>query len=126
MCIGRKCICVWVSSATAGPLCATHKASFVGCHRDTDENVGCFCKYLFADGIVRCRDFAEKESLSLSLDAHRCRFIMDDPVALTLPRVAGPDSRREKIKCCHFIAGWRSTLYWHILIQASMLVCLTL
>lgn len=25
-----------------GPFCAAHKASFVGCHRDADENNGFF------------------------------------------------------------------------------------
>lgn len=65
-------------------------------------------RYLFGDGTVHCRDFAEKDSVPLSLDAHSHRFMMGDPVALTLPRVAGPHTQPEKIKCkfcCHFIAG---------------------
>lgn len=91
-----------------GPFCAAHKASFVGCHRDADENNGFFSiRYLFADGTVHCRGFAEKDSLPLSLDAHRSRFMMGDPIALALHRVAGPHSQPEKIKfnfCCHLIA----------------------
>lgn len=76
-------------------------------------------RYLFADGTVHCRGFAEKDSLPLSLDAHRSRFMMGDPIALALHRVAGPHSQPEKIKfnfCCHLIAWWRSALYWHSLI----------